>query len=1202
MFTKIFTFELRYQARQPLLWGVALLFALLTFAAVTSDAVRLGGGIGNVHRNAPLVILTLLSVMTILGMFVITAFVASAAIRDFEHDTAALFFSKPISKFDYLAGRFAGSLVASLGVFVGAALGIVIGSWMPWLEAERLGPFSFTPYLYAFLVIVLPNVLFLGAVFFTLASLSRSVLFTYLGVVFAFVVFGISGLLLRDLDNQALGSLLDPFGNASLNLITRYWTPIEKNTNLPALWNNFGLNRLIWMAVGLLVFAANLAFFNPATSGVRRKKKKLAEPEAGVGAPSPTGWQAMPVTRDFSAAAAFRLFLRQARLETAGVLKSVLFLVLLAFGLTNFLSSAALSDEIFGTSVYPVTHNMLEYLGGTFSFLLIIIVTFYAGELYFKERAHKMHEVYDALPVPTWVPFAAKLAAIASIVLTFQAVGVLAAMGFQLVKGYTRLEPLLYVKGVLVDSSFFLLIAVLAIVLQAITNSKFLGYLVMIVYMVSRTVLSILSFDHVLYRYGSTPDIPYSDMNGYGHFVPGYLWLNLYWALFAVFLFALGLLFKVRGTESQWKIRWRLAKERFRGPLAATLVASLLGFLAVGGWIFYNTNVRNQYLSSDAQKDRQADYEKRYRKYKDAALPRITEVKVDVDLYPEERRMAAHGHYLLKNKTDKPIDTLYMNLLPRVTVKALDFRDHERTHYDRKQGFSIYRLKQPLAPGETMPFDFSLEVKNPGFTNGDSDTSLVGNGTFFNNREYFPAFGYNEDRQLLDRNDRRKRKLPPVLRMAKVNDLFARRNTYIAKDSDWIGFETTVSTNPDQIAIAPGYLQREWSANGRRYFHYKMDAPILHFYSFLSARYQVKKDRWNDVAIEIYYHSPHAYNVDRMVASIKKSLDYYTRNFGPYQHKQVRILEFPGYQTFAQSFPNTIPYSERLGFIARLKEDPEAIDYVFYVTAHEVAHQWWAHQVIGGDVQGATMLSETLAQYSALMVMEKEYGPEKMRRFLKYELDNYLRGRGTELIEEEPLMLVENQQYIHYRKGSVVMYALKDAIGEEAVNRALASYVREVKFQEPPFTHTPDLMRHFYEVTPAEKQYILKDLFETITLFENRATAAVWRRRADGKYDVELTVEAKKVRADGKGNETPARLDDWIDIGVFGKEKKGRKEEETVLYLQKHRLSQPTTTFHLVVDKLPVEAGIDPLNKLVDRDSKDNRKKVTAAAGAAGKV
>jgi ABC-2 type transport system permease protein len=321
--------------------------------------------------------------------------------------------------------------------------------------------------------------------------------------------------------------------------------------------------------------------------------------------------------------------------------------------------------------------------------------------------------VYDALPVPTWVPFAAKLAAIAGIVLTFEAVGALTAMGFQLSRGYTHLEPLLYLKGVLVDSSFFLLVAVLAISLQAFTNSKFLGYLVMILYMVSRTVLRLLSYDHVLYRYGSAPETPYSDMNGYGHFVAGFLWLDLYWALFAAFLFTLALLFKARGTEDRGKLRWRIARERFRGPLATALVAALLGFVAVGGWIFYNTNVLNEYLSNDAQKDRQADYEKKYRKHKDAALPRITDVQVDVDLYPEERRMAARGHYLLANKTAQPIDTLYVNLPSRIQVKALDFREHERTLHDRRQGFSIYRLKRPLAPGETMPFDFSLEVKTP---------------------------------------------------------------------------------------------------------------------------------------------------------------------------------------------------------------------------------------------------------------------------------------------------------------------------------------------------------------------------------------------------------------------------------------------------------------------------------------------------------
>src|SRR5262249_35036532 len=160
------------------------------------------------------------------------------------------------------------------------------------------------------------------------------------------------------------------------------------------------------------------------------------------------------------------------------------------------------------------------------------------------------------------------------------------------------------------------------------------------------------------------------------------------------------------------------------------------------------------------------------------------------------------------------------------------------------------------------------------------------------------------------------------------------------------------------------------------------------------------------------------YDLEQMMRGMKDALAYCSSQFGPYQHRQVRILEFPRYQTYAQSFPNTIPYSESIGFIAKVDPtDPKDIDYPYYVTAHEVAHQWWAHQVIGGNVQGATMLSETLAQYSALMVMKKTFGPEKMKRFLAYELDRYLRARGMEKKKEVPLVRVENQPYIHYQKG-----------------------------------------------------------------------------------------------------------------------------------------------------------------------------------------
>ena len=496
-----------------------------------------------------------------------------------------------------------------------------------------------------------------------------------------------------------------------------------------------------------------------------------------------------------------------------------------------------------------------------------------------------------------------------------------------------------------------------------------------------------------------------------------------------------------------------------------------------------------------------------------------------------------------------------------------------------------------MQPGATMDFDFVLQYWSRGFRNTPDDTHVVDNGTFFDSQT-FPHFGYNEQNELTDRNDRRKFGLGEPHRMPKIDDAAARQFSLIGRDADWVTFDTTVSTVADQIALAPGYLQKEWTANGRHYFHYRMDKPILDFFSFQSARYAVKRDTWNGVALEVYYDPQHAYNVDRMLYAAKKSLAHYSAVYSPYQFRQFRILEFPDYAKFAQSYPNTVPFSEAIGFIADLR-NPDDIDYVFYVTAHELAHQWWAHQVIGANVQGVTMLDETFAQYSALMVQEKEYGPAKMRKFLKYELDRYLSGRGGEVVEELPLALNENQQYIHYRKGSVVMYSLKDYLGEDLVNRTLARYDRDKAFQQPPYTTTQDFLADLREEAGPQWSSLIADLFEKITLFDNRVTEATGKKRPDGKYDVTLKLHAAKIYVDGVGKETPAKLDEQIDIGVFAKAASGNEQDEKVLYLAKRSVADGDSTVTVTVDSEPYEAGIDPMNKLVDRVSEDNRMRVS---------
>ncbi len=405
-------------------------------------------------------------------------------------------------------------------------------------------------------------------------------------------------------------------------------------------------------------------------------------------------------------------------------------------------------------------------------------------------------------------------------------------------------------------------------------------------------------------------------------------------------------------------------------------------------------------------------------------------------------------------------------------------------------------------------------------------------------------------------------------------------------------FDATVSTSADQLAIAPGYLDREWVEGGRRYFHYTMDSKIVGFYSFLSARYATLHDRWSpppdampgsrDVEIEIDYQPGHEFDLARMVKGVKRSLDYFTTKFGPYQHRQVRIVEFPRYEKFAQSFPNTIPFSEGLGFIARVDDaNPDDIDYPFYITAHEVAHQWWGHQVVGGDTQGATFIVESMAQYSALMVMKREYGADKMKKFLRYELDRYLRGRSGAKQAELPLVAVEGQPYIHYAKGSLAMYALADYVGEDRLDAELAKFIAAKKFQPPPYTNALELVAALRAATPPEYPHLVEDLFETITLFENRAKEASYVKRPDGKYEVAIDVQSKKMRAGETGAESEIPIDDFMDVGVLGT---GGK----VLALEREKIASADAHFTLTVDEEPVKAGIDPLNKLIDRLPDDN--------------
>lgn len=1194
MYFEFLSFELRQQLKQPLLWIIAALFGLLAFGATSSDVVTVGSAIGNVFRNSPSTIVNMMGVFSVLGMFLITMFIAGALLRDHELGTADLFFSSPIRARDYLLGRFSGGALACLIIFLGVALGMIVGQFMPWIDPKRLGEFSLQPFAWAFFVVVIPNVLFAGAMLALLAAITRSMLMVYLGILAFFVLWIIAGAMTRDLENLWVAALTDPFGVRALRLSMRYWTAEELNTLLPPLAGMLLANRLLWGAVALAMLGAMLHFFSPTRAGTGKKGSGKAARGKAVATASPQPAPAPPrrlAVPSFGTSSSLSMFWQQLRFDTLGVVKSVPFIVMLVFSVINFTGSARFVDNLFGTKVYPVSYLMLEALAGASNLFLFLIVLFFAGELVFKERQARLHEVVDAMPMPNWVPLASKCGALLAVVLLFALAGMLAGMGFQLWRGYGQLELWVYFSGLLLGSWPFLLIGLLSIALMVYTQQKFLGFAVVIVVFIAQLVLGILNFDHNLYIFAGAPTPAYSDMNSYGHYLKGYAWFMGYWSLFTLLLLILAAALWARGQVGTWRERLRVGGLKLRGALGVALASCGVAWAATGGYVYYNTNIVNDYTPGDALLDAQARYEKDYAQYRDLKQPRIRAVNADVDLRPEQRAVRIQGWYRVENPHAEPIRELHIQTLRLIDLESLDFPGATLKQHDAELNYRIYTLDPPLAPGAQAEMRFVIAGQEQGFGNNIIQTQVVGNGSFFNSG-VFPSFGYNDNGQIVDRNERRKRDLGEAARMPKLEDEAARANTYISDDADWIEFSSTVCTAPDQIALAPGYLEREFEREGRRCFEYAMDQPMLPFWAYLSASWKVKRDEWNGIPIEIYYHRTHEYNVDRMIEGSKDSLDYFTREFTPYQHRQVRIIEFPRYARFAQSFANTIPFSESIGFIADLRK-ADAIDYVYYVTAHEVAHQWWAHQVIGADMQGSTMLSESLAQYSALMVMEKKYGREQMRRFLKYELDNYLSNRGGELVEELPLYRVENQPYIHYRKGSLVFYRLREEIGEAALNRALKRYLEDKGFQQPPYTTSLELLDYIRAEAGPQHEALITDLFKKISFYDNRVVEAKARKREDGRYDVHIEISSDKRYSDGLGKESQGTLDDHIEVAVFARAPGAKESEEKVLYLERKHITERKGVYSVVVDELPFEVGFDPYNKLIDRVSSDNRKRVS---------
>ncbi len=1226
LFWEFFTFELRIRFKSLSTYMYFLGWTAFSFLCVASESFGpVGSGNGKILLNGPYANTLDDMFAALFGIIVIAAIFGTSVLRDFQRDTYQILFTQPISKFAYLGGRWAGSFVTTVFAFSGMMLGTFLGTFAPWADHTRIGPNHLWMYLQPFLSILVVQIFFVGSAFFAVAALTRKIFIVYLQGVALFMIYliGITVFFATRSLERFWSGIFDPIGFILINNVTRYWTVIERNTQLvtwsPTLVNGvFLYNRLLWLSVGCLALGTVWALFpmsvealTARSQGRRAAKAKEQELTEALPVRSLVPGRLPVVHQTFTSATTLAQYVSLSRLRMRNIFRDIPFWALVAlivaFGINNDYFAGRVAEQ----NVWPVTYLMVQSVEGSALLFLFIVAALYAAELLWRERDTHFDGIHDALPMRESTDWLSRLTAVVVVELVLITFAMLIGIVMQTIFGYYHYEFLQYFKELyVVTFPQILMFILLALFVQTVVSNKFVGYAILIGVFVIVPILYNFGWENTLYLILQTPAYTYSDMNGYGHFVPVLFWSTTYWLAISAALGVISIALARRGAEDSLRARARLALQRAPRLVPAALLFVLIA-AGAGSWYFYNAHVLNEYLDSKARRGIQADYERQFKRYEDLLQPKVTTVDATINIYPERRSFDGNVRLTLQNKTNQPIPQIHVTDQKQSVTNVQFDRPFHLVSSAPRNLYSIYALDQPLAPGETITLTCNVGHQTRGFRDGNELAEFAYNGTFFDS-DYVPYIGYNTNIELDDPRRRREEHLPLLEEMVHRGDpVHSVNNVFFRGASDWVTYHTVVSTSADQIAVAPGYLQREWQANGRNFFEYSMGSThILDFFAYISAKYQVRKETYHgpsgDVSLEVYYDPAHTYDVDDMLASSRAGLDYYQRVYSPYQFTQYRIFEFPRYRTFAQSFPNTIPYSEGIGFIGRVLK-PTDIDFTYFVTAHELGHQWWAHQLVGADVEGSNMMSESLAEYSALQVMAHKYGRDLMHRYLRHELDRYLRGRAGEIRHEPPLAMVQREPYVWYQKGGQILYTLADYIGEDKLNLALHNFLMQYRYAnannqvdansavrvantfDDPYPDTRMLIDAIHAQTPPELQYLVDDGFNRIVLYDNKTVSATSQKTPDGKYKVTLDVQARKMQADGNGAETPMPLADYIEIGVFS----GKKDEEKPLYLRKEKFTEEHRTFVIIVDQPPTLAGIDPYNKLIDRNADDNMIDVT---------
>jgi len=982
MLGKLLKFELGFQARQIGFWITCIImFSLGVLSAWLPDIFGNNLAGEKIKVNGTQIVAGQIASWDIAAIFFGAIFVVTGILRDKTHNMLEIIHATPVSTFDMTSSRMIGIYITVFACIFSNTIGQFIGQFNPQIDPELIGPVNPLYYLQPMLLFTVFNALVVTAFFTLIAGMTQNRMLVFVSAVGLFFYSIMSGLITEIDPPKWVQAMVDPFANIAYTLDTEFWPPEDRNTKLTPVFGYTGLNRLVWGAISLLTLAAIFGRFKRGLISGKTKINKDSFVDAGA----INAYKPVITSSGFGVDMA--AFFARTKFEYLTTVKSVPFLIMASLAAALFTVLIVVTVFFSPQKLVPTSLFMVNIGFTSFLIPIVLIIAFFSGEMIWRDKTAKFTELLDSTNVRNWPLLMGKWLALSGVLVTLCLVAIAIGMIVQVLASGPPINFAVYFKTTFLNIlPEYLALAFLALFVQTFVPNRIVGMLTAAAAMVFFTFLvSRFPFYHPLMGFGGTSPGQVSEISPYSNWVQ-FRWFNMYFGALCVLFAIISTWLWRRGLQTSLRERFKNLKSQIT-PVSSGLAALFLVVFIGSGVYIYQAYGKSDWSNQKQTELAQVKLEKMLWSESKLDIPRVHTVSVDADIYPSQQEATVKGRFLMKNESDAPITELYVNPASRHEndIRMLEIdgasRIAEGKNAEGDTVNTLFKFDPPLAPGAEVEMRFETFFHAPRL----ADASAVSkNGTFLNNYGTFqtsprglPVFGI-PDLRLRDEDKRRKYDLPEFEKPPVRTDEKGRQSNLFFGASGEIDFDARVCTQVNQIPIAPGDFIDETVNDDRRCRSYKSDIPISNFYSMLSGDYAVTEDSWTSpegkvIPISVYHGEDHNYSVQDMINSVKFGLGHYSKNFSPYQYNYVRIMEVP-FISFAQAFAGTIPYAEQ-GFIMDSgdPDDPETLDNAAQTTLHEMAHQWFAHQIVPSNTRGNNVLSEGLTSYAALDAYEEMY-------------------------------------------------------------------------------------------------------------------------------------------------------------------------------------------------------------------------------------